>query len=334
MRHLLILLSAWCLTACENILVNEEVPDDQVSMFNLLWEDFDKNYAGFAVRNVDWDSVRSPALVRINTGLSDQEFFELLGGIILNFEDIHTEIIDVQGQRIRYLSENPNSISHIGPLENYLEAVRQADQLFVFGNIMNENVGYIHVPTFNSRFDLQKFERIDAVIRDLGDVQGLILDLRNNNGGEASSQKAVARRFIDQSFTYIKAQFRNGPEHNDFDEPITDDISPGGVQFTRPIVVLTNRSSKSSAELLVMTLESQAHVTVVGDTTAGGLGLNAWRELPNGWNYRMTLTLTSNGEGISYEAAGIPPDEVVFFTMQDSINGIDPQIERAIEILQ
>ncbi|MEM6736647.1 MAG: S41 family peptidase [Bacteroidota bacterium] len=334
MRTKLLLLTTFVLLACENILVNDEIATDQTSMFELFWEDYDRNYAGFVVRTIDWDSVRSSALTSIKGGLSEEEFFELLGSILINFEDIHAEIIDTDGRRIRYLAKNPNSISIIGPLNNYLVSARKAGEIFTYGTIIDEEIGYIQIPTFSSRFSLNQYEQIDIAIRNLGDIKALVLDLRNNGGGRSDRQKTVARRFVKNSFTYIKGQFRNGPNHNDFDLSITDDISPGGsIRFTGPIVIITNRSSESSAELFVMTLETQEHIMIVGDTTAGGLGLNTWRELPNGWNYRMTLTLTSNRDGISYEAQGIPPHEVVFFTKQDSIDRIDPQLDKAIELL-
>jgi len=320
---------------CENLLVNEEVSEDQRTVFNLFWEDFDRNYAGFIVRNVDWDSIQGSVLGQIEAGVTEQEFFALLGEVASSFEDIHVEIVDHRGQRIRYSPVNPNSLSHIGPLNNYLESVRQQSPLFVYGKVANEAMGYISIRTFSSRFDLEEFEAIDQIMNELHGMEGLILDLRNNGGGEASSQKLVARRFVNRSFNYIQARFRDGPNHTDFDAAITDDISPvetGG--FTGPIVILTNRSTESSAELFVMTLERQDYVTIVGDRTAGGLGLNTWRELPNGWNYRMTLTNTANESGETFEFVGIPPDEVVLFSQQDSITGIDPQLNRAIELLR
>jgi len=303
MRMLLFTILIFGCVACENALVNEELSVDQAAIFIQLWEDYDRNYSGFTVRDIEWNSVRSESLDQINTGLSQPEFFDLLGDVLLNFEDIHSELTDASGRIIRYIPENPRSLNHIGPFENYLETVMRINQTFTYGIISNENIGYIHIPSFSSSISLQEFEQIDQIIQNLEDIQGLIIDLRNNSGGEASNQKAIAKRFIDQSFVYIRSQFRNGPDHDDFDEPIEDVISPQeSVQFIGPIVVLTNRACASATEILIMTLATQDHVAIVGDTTSGGLGLNTWRELPNGWNYRMTITLTSNNEGISFES--------------------------------
>ncbi len=83
-----------------------------------------------------------------------------------------------------------------------------------------------------------------------------------------------------------------------------------------------------------MTLKGLEHVSVVGDTTAGGLGNNVWRELVNGWNYRMTISLTTDKNGISFEGTGIPPDEVVWISKADSVAGTDTQIEMAIELIR
>ncbi len=147
--------------------------------------------------------------------------------------------------------------------------------------------------------------------------------------------KILASRLIAQPRVYIQGRGRNGPQHDDFGNPIEDRIVPeGSYQYVNPIVILTNRQSASAAEVFVQGLKGLPYVHVVGDTTAGDIGLTVWRELPNGWNYRMTVTLTSNAEGISYEGTGIPPDYPVSLSKQDSIDGRDTQLEKAIELLR
>lgn len=334
-KGLLIVVVFWTLSGCENLWVNEAVATDQMTTFRLLWEDFDQHYAGFAVRTLDWDSVRYTTEAQINAGLSNNEFFELLGTILVDLQDIHVALVDARGQRIQFGADNPNSLNSIGSLAAYLEELADAGPVLRYGMVPDEAIGYVRISSFGSRFSLDQFERIDAVLSELRSTQGIILDIRGNGGGEAAHQKAIAQRFITGPRTYIRSQFRNGPGPEDFAPPLEDDIAPAGTfQYTQPVVVLVNRSTQSAAELLTMTLIREPHVTLVGDTTAGGLGLNVWRELPNGWNYRLTLSLVSDGEGVSYEYRGIPPDEVVFITRQDSIHEVDTQLEQAIELLR
>jgi C-terminal processing protease CtpA/Prc len=56
-------------------------------------------------------------------------------------------------------------------------------------------------------------------------------------------------------------------------------------------------------------MRSLPHVTVMGDTTGGGMGLPNGGQLPNGWTYRFSVTQTWDMDGNLYEN-GIPPDVV------------------------
>jgi len=318
--------------ACENVLVNDPVSTDQQAVFDQLWNDFDRNYAGFTVRNMDWDSVLQRSTGVISSGVSQEEFKQVVINILLSFEDIHVGFVGPDGDRVVYRAANPNSVNGIASLEDYVSNFSES-RVFNWGQITGENIGYIHIKTFNEGL-FSDFSRIDEILAQFSTTDGLIIDVRNNSGGAPASANLVASRFIDHSFVAIKTQFRNGPDHDDFDTPLNGVIQPGGpFQYLKPIVILMNKSSQSAAELFVSPLEIQDHVTTVGDFTAGGLGLNSYRELSNGWNYRLTTALTSNRDNEVFERTGIPPHELVFITKEDSIGAVDHQLERAIEQL-
>lgn len=315
------------------MLVNEEIGNDQQQVFELLWHDFDKNYAGFTVRSIDWDSVYSTTMNTIDAGISEDNFSNILTNILLSFKDIHVGFMSPNGVQVVYDATNPNSVNGIASIDKYIDRLSES-RVFNWGQITDENIGYIHIKTFNEGL-FSDFRQIDELITQFSTTDGLIIDVRGNGGGSPASANLVASRFIDHSFIAIKTQFRNGPDHGDFDSPLNGIIEPNGQnQYLKPIVVLMNKSSQSAAELFILPLEIQENITTVGDFSAGGLGLNSYRELPNGWNYRLTTTLTSNRDGKIFEGMGIPPHELIYITRTDSINMIDTQLERAIEILK
>jgi len=268
----------------------------------------------------------------INSGISQEEFKSILINILLSFEDIHVGFVDSNGNQVIYDATNPDSVNGIASLDNYLESLSES-QVFSWGQISNKNIGYIHIKTFDENFS-SDFSKIDELLSQFSASDALIIDVRNNAGGSVAPANLVASRFINNAFVAIKTQYRNGPNHGDFDTLLNGIIKPSGpLQYTKPMVILMNRSSGSAAELFVLPLEIQNYVTTIGDFTAGGLGVNSYRELPNGWNYRLTTTLTSNRDDEIFERTGIPPHEIVYITKTDSINGIDTQLERAIELL-
>jgi C-terminal processing protease CtpA/Prc len=71
-------------------------------------------------------------------------------------------------------------------------------------------------------------------------------------------------------------------------------------------------------------------VMIIGDTTGGGGGVPLGWELPNGWffNYSSSVTYLPNGFIIE---EGIPPDIQVDMTEEDKANGIDTILERALD---
>jgi C-terminal processing protease CtpA/Prc len=319
--------------SCEKVLINEEISNNQQKVFEILWNDFDRNYAGFTVRNIDWDSVYNTTMDTINIGISEDNFQKIVIDILLSFKDIHVGFVNPNGVQVVYNATNPNSSNRIVSIDRYIDSPSE-NRIFKWGQITNENIGYIHIKTFNESLFLD-FRQIDALISQFSTTDGLILDVRDNGGGAPASAYLVASRFIDSSIIAIKTRFRNGSNHNDFDAPLLLTIEPKGpVQYLKPVVILMNKSSQSAAELFILPLEVQGNITTVGDFSAGGLGLNTYRELPNGWNYRLTTTLTSNKDDEVFEALGIPPHVLVYITKTDSINMVDTQLERAIEILK
>jgi C-terminal processing protease CtpA/Prc len=108
----------------------------------------------------------------------------------------------------------------------------------------------------------------------------------------------------------------------------------GSYQFLKPVVVLTSRATMSSAEMFVMAMQNLPQVTIVGDTTAGGVGNPIFRELPNGWTYRLSTGITADAQRRIIEGVGIFPDVSVITTAADSANGIDRMLEKGIEIIK
>ena len=93
----------------------------------------------------------------------------------------------------------------------------------------------------------------------------MVLDVRNNSGGNGLNLFEIAGRFADYEQPVIQSQTRNGPGHTDFTDLETWSLRPQGpFQYTRPTVVLANQFSSSAAELFVLILRTYPHVTVIG----------------------------------------------------------------------
>jgi len=319
--------------SCENLLIDQDPKNTHASNLKTFWEDFDRNYPSFIVKNINWNSVYSQSLVKINKGLTDKNFYSLLSNIILNLKDGHLELSSPFGYTI-YRDHSRPTENTIDNLEAYLSNYIIMNSSISYGDINSTNLGYIKISTFNNSLPIQYFLVIDDILEHFQSKKGIIIDIRSNSGGNLSYAKLIAKRFVKEPSVFVKMKFRNGESHNQFTDWIEDLIEPEGkFQYLKSIVILTNRRTMSSAEIFTFPFIGLSNVKIIGDTTLGAQGTTIWRELPNGWSYRMTISLAADKNEIIYEGKGIAPDITIWISKEDSTNGIDKILETAIDIL-
>ncbi|MDN5202547.1 S41 family peptidase [Fulvivirgaceae bacterium BMA10] len=324
------------LVACESFLIGDEPTNTAENNFEILWEQFDRWYGLFLVKDIDWHQIYSDYRPRVTSTTTDTELWQIVTEMLEELNDSHTEIWDPRTGR-RFISGFADNLQARKEfdlqlieqkyLDNHFEAT--GDQGMVYGSINNE-IGYIHVFNFESHH-----REIDHVMNQLSDFKGIILDLRNTSGGENEGVIGISGRFADQRRFINTVQTRNGPEYDDFDEPIRKYVKPGGdYQYTQPVVLLTDRFTISAAESLSLYMVSLPHVTQVGDSTAGAFSDSFFnRFLPNGWIYTMSYQLVLLPDGTSPEEIGVIPEIFLKNTETDIASGNDKVLEFAIDYL-
>jgi carboxyl-terminal processing protease len=184
--------------------------------------------------------------------------------------------------------------------------------------IDNTSIGYIMISQFTERTPEEMRETL-LTLQD-SQVKGLILDLRDNPGGELMSAVNVAKYFIPKGpIVYI--DYRNGREQ---------EFSSEGNTIGLPLVVLINSGSASAAEILAGAVKDTGAGTLVGTTTFGKGVVQTLFQLDNGAGLKLTTAryLTPNKNDINLK--GIEPDVVV----QQPEPPLDPQLDRAVEIMK
>lgn len=131
---------------------------------------------------------------------------------------------------------------------------------------LDEGAGYIAIRSFA---DDAVTESFDQALADLRDAPGLIIDVRDNGGGDTAVARPIMGRFITETKPYARMRRREGRGLSDF---WTETVEPRGpFTYTRPVVVLTNHWSGSMAEGFPMGMRGLGRATVVG-TPMMGLG--------------------------------------------------------------
>jgi len=338
-KYLLILLIVF--TSCEKVFFKKEISNTPENNFNIFWNDFDKYYAQFIIKNINWDSVYNVYKPKIKPGMYDGQLFDVLSKMVNLLKDGHVDLLTPYGvasyRGLWPASYPSNQLIDPNKYVNYNNSVYNNRSIIEFGNIKNQNIGYIVIKTFESKTFGKtdtNYNVIDIILKLLNEKDGIIIDVRANGGGNSANAETIAGRFADEKRLYSKFRSKIGPGKNDFSEWFDAYIEPKGkTQFKKPVVVLTSRFTFSSAEMFVMAMKTFPNVTIVGDTTGGGVGNPVYRELPNGWVYRLSTMIGALPNLFIIEGKGIYPDNPVVTTKADSALRIDRILEKGIEVI-
>lgn len=327
--------------SCEEAFFRQEYENNAEDVFHSLWTTVDENYAFFTAKNIDWDSVYTANRPHIHNGMPSDELFDVLADMLATLRDGHVNLqagFDLSRYWEWYL-DYPQNFDFSLIERNYLEDDYKITGPFY--NRMIDSVGYVYYGSFEREVSESVIDYIVAMYsshianNDTVIVKGLIIDVRDNGGGKVKNAERIASRFAQEKKLVQYWQYKNGPGHDDFTDPIPKYIEPEGKhQYKGPVIVLTNRSCYSATNFFAQIMKSLGNnIILMGDSTGGGGGLPISRELPNGWTYRFSSTVTKTvaGENIEF---GIAPDIRVDMKEDDKVRGKDTILEAALKLIK
>jgi C-terminal processing protease CtpA/Prc len=215
--------------------------------------------------------------------------------------------------------------------QQYLSSLKTVDDKLHYG-VLNGNLGYIHFGEFGHPVSYYK-QKMQDILEALKETSGLVVDIRDHAGGDDEVSRYIAGLFANQKALFMTTRKRNGPRRSDF-TAVDKWYVEGEAQYTKPIVLLTSRWTASAGETFTWAMNTQAHVTQLGDTTAGGFTDVVARELPNGWLYFVGVGDYRNAKGESEEGKGVAPKVYATNTKAEIDAGKDKVLEKAIERLR
>lgn len=186
-------------------------------------------------------------------------------------------------------------------------------------------IAVFHLYNFNANVPPIFYQ--DVLSAMLKGMKGMVLDLRNNPGGFLEVGNDVASWFLKRGSLVVREQFNPG-NYQDY-------LASGNSALANmPVVLLVNGGSASAAEIVTGALRDDRGIKIVGEKTFGKGSVQEVDNLPDGSSVKITIAkwLTPNGSEIN--KVGIMPDYVVPLTDTDIKNGVDPQLNKAIQVLQ
>ena len=188
-----------------------------------------------------------------------------------------------------------------------------------------DNIAYLKIIKFSEDVDTQFDVALNKIITTKS--KGIILDLRDNPGGLLNKSIDIASRMMPKDKIVVSEEDSSGKKN--------DLYTSGGDKLSSiPMVVLINEGSASASEILAGALKDNQGLTFVGEKTFGKGCVQQLIDLPGGSSVKITVAkwLTPKGEYIMDK--GIAPDVEVKMTADDYKNKLDPQFNKALELIK
>lgn len=315
-----------------------DLPDysnDQRGNFDALWQILDQHYCFFREKDIDWDEVYQRYSKRISDEMTAEELFNVCAEMLDELRDGHVNLsapFNTSYYR-RWWSDYPQNYDERLVQQYYFNFNYRSTGAIDYG-ILAENVGYMRYPSFSYGVGEGN---LDAVLNYVSTCDGLIIDVRDNGGGDLTNVETLVSRFITDRTVAGYISHKTGPGHDQFSEPRAFYYNPAGDGhrlWGKPVVVLTNRSTYSAANNFVSIMKLLPDVYIVGATTGGGGGMPFSSELPCGWAVRFSACSILDAEGQPTENGVEPTDGyAVDLDPLEALAGRDTMLDRAIALL-
>ena len=319
------------LTSCID---EEERADTAAGNFEALWQIIDEHYCFFDYKQheygLDWDEVYHKYKVRVNDKMSETQLFEVLCDMLAELRDGHVNLSSSYdyGRYWTWQEAYPKNFSD--SLERKYLGTDYKISSGISYRVLDDNIGYIRYESFQSPIGEGN---LDDILSYLILCRGLIIDIRNNGGGDLTYAEKLAARFVKEKTLVGYLQHKTGTGHHDFSDMEPQYLEPSSnLRWHKPVCVLTNRSVFSAANEFTSMMKALPQVKVVGDHTGGGSGMPMSSSLPNGWNVRFSACPMFDKDKRQTEF-GIEPDYLVQLTDEDIAKGTDTIIEAARKLL-
>lgn len=327
---------ALCIVHCaliQSCVDDHRQVNDPVGNFESLWQTIDSHYCFFREKGIDWDSIHSVYRPLVDDETDFIELYSICSAMLDELRDGHVNLSSSFNTSYyrKWWSDYPQDFRLRTIQEDYLH-FNYLQTSGISYAMLPDTIGYMYYPSFS--YEIGNLN-LDYILAILHQSKGLIIDIRDNGGGNLTNIRTLVSRLIDRTVTGGYIRHKTGPGHDDFSEPYEIKYEPCDstrVKYLdRPVAVLTNRSCFSAANDFVSVMKTIPNVSIIGARTGGGGGLPFSSEMPIGWAVRFSACPMSSPDGDITEF-GIDPSPGCEVHAPDSllIQGKDPILDFAV----
>lgn len=197
----------------------------------------------------------------------------------------------------------------------------------VFGEMLDENTGYIQITEFKG-VTVEQYEEVFADLKEQG-MERLVVDLRDNPGGLLNVVCDILRDILPEGLI-VYTEDKNGNR--------SEETCDGKNPLDMPLAVLVNGNSASASEIFAGAVKDYGLGTIVGTTTYGKGVVQSIRQLSDGSAVKLTIANYYTPKGNSINKTGIQPDVEVelspeLLNQEEITHEEDNQLQAALNSL-
>ena len=220
--------------------------------------------------------------------------------------------------------------------------------------MLDDRVAYMALNSFSSSEIVDEFR---AKLPDLSAASAIIIDLRENGGGNSNNSSAIVGHFTAEPFKgaswrtpihdavyrawgKVSDQYPSLEKYKDYyyghvyrSVEATEHQPSDGIKLSTPTLVLIGRKTASAAEDFLIMADDIDHLTTMGEPTHGSTGQPLSLELPGGGTARISAKRDFYPDGREFIGLGVQPDILVQSTVDDIRAGRDAVLEKALDYL-
>lgn len=197
----------------------------------------------------------------------------------------------------------------------------------VFGEMLDENTGYIQITEFKG-VTVEQYEEVFTDLKEQG-MERLVVDLRDNPGGLLNVVCDILRDILPEGLI-VYTEDKNGNR--------SEETCDGKNPLDMPLAVLVNGNSASASEIFAGAVKDYGLGTIVGTTTYGKGVVQSIRQLSDGSAVKLTIANYYTPKGNSINKTGIRPDVEVelspeLLNQEEITHEEDNQLQAALNSL-
>jgi carboxyl-terminal processing protease len=190
---------------------------------------------------------------------------------------------------------------------------------------MKGDIAHLSLHEFTQDADMLFYQKLVEILSN--NAKGIVLDLRDDPGGYLEVATDLAGYFLKPGTLVVKEVGRTVPEE-DFK------AQGDGALADFPMVILINNGSASASEILAGALHDDRGIRLVGETSFGKGTVQELEPLSDGSAVKLTIAHWVLPSGKILDHDGLTPDYEVKISDSDIAAGRDPQLDKAIAVLQ